>query len=290
MRDYEDYGEYVDDGVRLHTPVFQRVIILAAVIIAVPVVMWTITAFVRSYVARPKAPAIQHVATTERPAAARLGSPVAATAPPTVNQPPANQPASPPRADAPVPAPPADAPLTPPSPIAVNNPPPASAQPISTAPPPPAPRPANAGVEAAATGSTPPSTGARVAGPTRGPDSGPAAPSGDRGLAWPNPNSTGPPSFGSAASPTASIAPSAPSRTAAVDPLPAGEPIRGPVPLPRQRPAALMMAAGEPAGRVSSGPNAAPVPLPRIRPSSAPADIPPPVAPGGYNPGLGSGG
>lgn len=69
MRDYDDYDEYHDDGVRLHTPVLQRVLILAAVIITVPVVMWTITAFVRSYVARPKVPVVQHLASSESPTA-----------------------------------------------------------------------------------------------------------------------------------------------------------------------------------------------------------------------------
>src|SRR6266704_1495451 len=54
MREYDDYGEYRDDHIRLYTPVLQRVIILTAVIIAVPVLMWTVTTFVRSYVARPK--------------------------------------------------------------------------------------------------------------------------------------------------------------------------------------------------------------------------------------------
>jgi hypothetical protein len=37
----------------------QRIIILVAVIVAVPVVLWTITAFVRSYVAPPKLPTFQ---------------------------------------------------------------------------------------------------------------------------------------------------------------------------------------------------------------------------------------
>ena len=62
MRDYDD------DNIRLYTPVLQRVIILAAVIIAVPVVMWTITTFVRTYVAPPKAPTFQRL--TENAAAA----------------------------------------------------------------------------------------------------------------------------------------------------------------------------------------------------------------------------
>jgi len=51
MREYDD-----DDNIRLYTPVLQRIIILVAVIIAVPVVMWTITTFVRTYVAPPTVP------------------------------------------------------------------------------------------------------------------------------------------------------------------------------------------------------------------------------------------
>ena len=42
MREYDNYD---DENIRLYTPVLQRVIILAAVIIAVPVMMWTITSF-----------------------------------------------------------------------------------------------------------------------------------------------------------------------------------------------------------------------------------------------------
>ena len=45
-----------DENIRLYTPILQRIIILAAVIIAVPVVMWTITTFVRTYVAPPPVP------------------------------------------------------------------------------------------------------------------------------------------------------------------------------------------------------------------------------------------
>src|SRR6516162_3288326 len=85
MRDFDDYDEYHDDGVRLHTPVLQGVLILAAVIIAVPVVMWTITALVRSYVARPKVPVIQHLASSESPTA-RVGSPAVIPAAPAADQ------------------------------------------------------------------------------------------------------------------------------------------------------------------------------------------------------------
>ena len=58
--------EYDDENIRLYTPVLQRVIILLAVIIAVPVVMWTITTMVRTYVAAPKAPTFQRL--TDNPA------------------------------------------------------------------------------------------------------------------------------------------------------------------------------------------------------------------------------
>ena len=57
--------EYDDDNIRLYTPVLQRVIILLAVIIAVPVVMWTITTMVRTYVAPPKAPTFQRMTETQ---------------------------------------------------------------------------------------------------------------------------------------------------------------------------------------------------------------------------------
>jgi len=65
MREYDDYD---DENIRLYTPVLQRVIILAAVIIAVPVLMWTITTFVRSYVARPRVPTLEQLASTNMPA------------------------------------------------------------------------------------------------------------------------------------------------------------------------------------------------------------------------------
>src|SRR5262249_4933884 len=134
MRDYDDYDEYHDDGVRLHTPVLQRVLILAAVIIAVPVVMWTITAFVRSYVARPKVPVIQHLASSESPTA-RVGSPAVIPAAPAADQgAPVLQ-----RADA-KPPPPAAATATPPAPPPANVSPPA-VQPASIQPPAPPPAP-----------------------------------------------------------------------------------------------------------------------------------------------------
>ena len=63
-----EYHNYEDDSIRLYKRVLQRVSILAAVVIAVPVLMWAITTFVRSYVARPKVPLVEHVASTSAPA------------------------------------------------------------------------------------------------------------------------------------------------------------------------------------------------------------------------------
>src|ERR1700752_5286618 len=54
--------EYDDDQIRLYTPILQRIIILVAVIIAVPVVLWTITGFVRAYVAPPQIPTFRPLA------------------------------------------------------------------------------------------------------------------------------------------------------------------------------------------------------------------------------------
>src|SRR5579862_8911910 len=48
-----------DDEIRHYVPVVRRLVILAAVIIAVPVVMWTITGFVRTYMGPVRPPTIQ---------------------------------------------------------------------------------------------------------------------------------------------------------------------------------------------------------------------------------------
>jgi hypothetical protein len=54
MRDDDDFGHYV--------PVLRRIIILVAVITAIPVVLWTITAFVRTYISAPKIPTFHQLA------------------------------------------------------------------------------------------------------------------------------------------------------------------------------------------------------------------------------------
>jgi len=56
MREDDEIGHYV--------PLLRRIIILVAVIIAIPVVLWTITAFVRSYVGAPKIPTFHQLAST----------------------------------------------------------------------------------------------------------------------------------------------------------------------------------------------------------------------------------
>ena len=56
MREDDDFGHYV--------PILRRIIILVAVITAVPVVLWTITAFVRAYVVPVKVPTFHQLAST----------------------------------------------------------------------------------------------------------------------------------------------------------------------------------------------------------------------------------
>jgi len=57
MRENEDeFGRFV--------PLLRRIIILVAVIIAVPVILWTITAFVRAYVGPPKLPTFHQLASS----------------------------------------------------------------------------------------------------------------------------------------------------------------------------------------------------------------------------------
>jgi hypothetical protein len=95
----------------------------------------------------------------------------------------------------------------------------------------------------------------------------------DRGLAWPNPNATKPPSF---AAPAAS-APRA--RTASIETVPPGAPIAGRIPLPRQRPAVVAVAANM---------AHAAIPLPRDRPSAVPAEPAYSSDVYRYRPGLGT--
>lgn len=53
-----------DDDLRHYVPFLRRIIILVAVIVAVPVILWTITAFVRTYVGPPHMPTFHQLAAT----------------------------------------------------------------------------------------------------------------------------------------------------------------------------------------------------------------------------------
>jgi hypothetical protein len=66
-----------DDDIRQYMPVLRRLIILVAVIVAIPVAMWTITAMVRTYVGPPKLPTFRPMAA----APAAVGPNEAAAAP-----------------------------------------------------------------------------------------------------------------------------------------------------------------------------------------------------------------
>src|ERR1700723_1115717 len=82
MREYDD-----DNNIQHYAPVLRRIIILVAVITAVPVMLWTITAFMHTYIAQPTIPSPQTLAA----ATATPVSPVADTA--TANSPAPSQPA-----------------------------------------------------------------------------------------------------------------------------------------------------------------------------------------------------
>jgi hypothetical protein len=80
MREYDD-----DSNIQHYAPVLRRIIILVAVITAVPVMLWTITAFMHTYIAQPTIPAPRPLAAAT--AAAAPTSPAADTAttsPPTL--------------------------------------------------------------------------------------------------------------------------------------------------------------------------------------------------------------
>ncbi len=287
MRDYDD------DNIRLYTPVLQRVIILAAVIIAVPVVMWTITTFVRSYVAPPKAPTFQRM--TENAPPQNAAVPAAGAPAPAVPQaePPApplqtavsgaaaarrtlvsiTKPAAGDQAAAPEVAAPAAAPQ-----IATAPPPPAI-QPMAAAPAAPIAAPVSAAPAPATPPMAPPPPSAAT--PDAAAKASAGAPASDHGYAWPNPNTNAPPDLGmdnGAGRKLAAQEPPAASDTATQDLAP-GEPIAGPIPLPRRRPNEVAMLQ-----------TTTVVPLPRERPADAPAATPSSVIdtpPYGYNPGLG---
>jgi hypothetical protein len=81
MREYDD-----ESNIQHYAPVLRRIIILVAVITAVPVMLWTITAFMHTYIAQPTIPSPQTLAAAT--AAAPPASPAADTAnPPAPSRP-----------------------------------------------------------------------------------------------------------------------------------------------------------------------------------------------------------
>jgi hypothetical protein len=231
-----------DDQIRHFMPVLRRIIILVAVLTAIPVAMWTITVFVRTYVGQPKTPMFQPVtasrANTDQSPATTPSSKASIASADTKSAPlPTMVEAKATTTDAGVEAP-AGTPTTANTSAAApgNGPAPATnAMPANATP----------------TGAAP----ASLARADAGPAAGPSATAASTNFAAPadpaRPNSDNTTQF-AAQQPVATNWPAPP----AAEPLPAGEPIAGPVPLPRMRPRTVTVA--------QSG-----VPLPRPRPDAA---------------------
>jgi hypothetical protein len=82
MREYDE-----DSNIQHYAPVLRRIIILVAVITAVPVMLWTITAFMHTYIAQPTIPSPQPLAAATAPAAPMTPAADTATANPAAAAP-----------------------------------------------------------------------------------------------------------------------------------------------------------------------------------------------------------
>lgn len=255
MRDDEDH-------IRQFMPVLRRIIILVAVLTAIPVVMWTITAFVRTYVGPPKTPTFQRIADTTPAGSTPDGS---AAAPSDSGATGSAQTSPRPAVEAKVAATDADAngPASDPNAAtapggAANAAPPVAAAPNAAAQnaPPASPAMAQtadasaadaAPADAASTGTAPGVTEtADLATPSAPAYAAPSdAPSGGMHVAAQQPAPTNWPA----------------SQPPAVESLPQGVPMAGVVPLPRKRPQTYLLAQG-------------PIPLPTPRPGVAGAAAP----------------
>jgi cytoskeletal protein RodZ len=262
MRDDEDH-------IRQFMPFLRRIVILVAVLTAIPVVMWTITAFVRTYVGPPKTPTFQRIAD-----APPGSTPNASTAAPSDNATTGSAQTSPPPApiveakatatDADANAPMPDSNAAAPSGEA------ASAAPANAVPPDPAfpnvtvpnspPAPVAMGQTAAATNDAAPANAAST-GAAPGTSSGAA---GTADLAAPTAPAYAPPNDPPQGGGDMQVAAQQPapsswptSQPPAVEAVPPGEPIAGLVPLPRKRPKTFELAQG------------GPIPLPMARPDGA---------------------
>jgi hypothetical protein len=257
-----------EDQFRHYMPVLRRIIILLAVLTAIPVVMWTITAFVRTYVGRPEPPTFRSMT------AATANTTIVQTAAPAADSAPASAPptavasnSSPPAAD--------NGSASPPAAAETNATPPPDVD-TSTA-----------------NNASPAGTDANAAPPAV---SGDAAPPADSGNSSTNPAAAGPANSGTAegtppaattntamgfAAPppaatdnTMQLAAQPPAATDWPAPPPAADasapadPIVGPVPLPPRRPSNIVLAQG------------GVIPLPMPRPDAVgPSETPPPATP-----------
>lgn len=270
-----------DAHIRLYTPILQRIIVLVAVIVAVPVVLWTITAFVRTYIGPPQIPTFRPIAAVQSPpapnvqVAVQTANPAIATdarSPLLEIKKPSDPPAAA-AADLPAAAP-ALASAPPAAP-----PPPVPAQ-IAAVPPPPF---AAANPNTGASTSTMPATVAAPPNVTPAPAS---------TMAWPSPTA-----FDPSPRPADTVASAEQATVVDANDLPRGVPLKGRIPLPPHRPnmtaktapmtnVALVNSAASATALPAASPVpargavASSVPLPRARPAAAPEPAPveaPPV-------------
>jgi hypothetical protein len=253
MRDDEDH-------IRQFMPVLRRIVILVAVLTAIPVAMWTITAFIRTYVGPPKTPTFQRMADAGPAGGASSASAAApgdnATTGSTQTSPAPIVEAKATATDADANAPMSDANAAAPAGGMANAASPNAAPsdpafPNVTAPNTPAP--AAMGQTAAATNDAAPANAAS-------PGTAPAA-AGTADLAAPTPPAYAAPNDAPDGGVQVAAQQPAPtnwptSQPPAVESLPPDEPIAGLVPLPRKRPKTFELAQG-------------PIPLPMPRPEAA---------------------
>jgi hypothetical protein len=265
MSENDEFGHYV--------PLLRRIIILVAVITAIPVVLWTITAFVRTYVGPPKIPTFHQLA-----AKASINEPLDIKPPQASN--PAETPvrqarlADPPsptatdgRGDAPAPKGPLLSDRAPASDInaqAAATPPAATPSPATTTS---SIQPSSAPIAMTTATAAPkaadPWPPAVVTPKTAELATAPAAAPAPEGVA-----------------PGAIVAAAQPASEPAEEAMPASAPLPGPIPLPKRRPhvvaeaPAATAAPAEPATQTAPMTHMAsngPVPMPRPRPDTAPA-------------------
>jgi hypothetical protein len=241
-----------DSEIRYFVPILRKLVFLAAVVAAVPVVMWTITTSVRTYLGPVRAPAIQ----------AMSAAPVAPAPDQTASI----------LADSPATSTAVDGKIAPLPPMPATN----------TAADIPAGSQGAPGASVAMTPSAPPAPAATAAPVAATPSAmAMSSPATTPPLANPAPNIVWPaPPGAPAMAPMAPIASAAPD-TAVAEALPPSEPLAGTVPLPRKRPHSFVVAqAGVPTPRPRPAPGAAPIqnaaytvtPSAAETPSSSPLD------------------